>query len=65
MKIAASSGTFSSNKKPLLTLIPHEDDEDILNKCNSIALSLCTDPADADSAKIKKNVCVLNGSESL
>ena len=62
-KVTNTSKDASTNvKKPILTLVPDEDLEE-LTKSNSREFQLMIDPSNAkDSAKYKVNVRVLSGS---
>ena len=51
------------NKKPLLPLIP--DEEDVLTKDNSNSFELRTDPTDNNSPRYKVNQRILSGGENL
>lgn len=63
MKIAPSKNNPNPKKAPLLPLIPDPLDE--MTAENSVSYSLRTNPTDADSAKYKKTVRVLSGTESI
>ena len=56
-----SKDALTNVKKPILTLVPDEDLEE-LTKSNSREFSLLIDPTDNNSAKYKMNVRVLGGS---
>ena len=61
MKIAPSNNR--PKKKPLLPLVPEEDDE--LDSSNSVSYNLRVEPTNTDSPTYKKHVRVLAGGESV
>ena len=61
MKVALSNDR--PKKKPLLPLIPEEDEE--LDSSNSVSYNLRVDPTNTNSPTFKKHVRVLRGGESV
>ena len=61
MKVAPSND--QPKKKPLLPLIPEEDEE--LDSSNSVSYNLRVDPTNTDSPTFKEHVRVLRGGESI
>ena len=66
MKVAVPKENVEKAKpKPLLSLIPTEEDEATPSKENLRTFDLLSDPADANSPKYKAMIRILNGNETL